>query len=225
MEQWEGQRSAEEAAPNSVEAPVEEPEGTSEIVDQDPAGDGADDAPRRQYSGVGARVTAVLTAAEKAAEQMLTLAREEADELRRQAHSEAEALVERRRFEAEEEARQRLAQADVEADGIRARAEAEGREVEAKARMRQERFLEETRLLADRVEWARGGLGEITARLTEVLYEPDFEPAEGQRLGAGGGQSLASSGLESVPEAAPETGSEPTAADEPASTGWDRPEG
>src|SRR5439155_7118827 len=91
VEQWEGQRSAEEAAPNSVEAPVEEPEWTSEIVDQDPAGDGADDAPRRQYSGVGARVTAVLTAAEKAAEQMLTLAREEADELRRQAHSEAEA--------------------------------------------------------------------------------------------------------------------------------------
>ena len=191
MERWEEERVGGETASEDPEA-IDEREPLAEQSDA-PAEEGQE-AQRRQYSGVGARVTAVLTAAEKASEQMLTLAREESDEIRRQAHNEAEALVERRRFEGEEEARQRLAQADVEADGIRARAEAEAREVEAKARMRQERFHEETRLLNDRVQWARSGLRDITARLGEVLVEPDFESAasaESDELGLGAGPESA----------------------------------
>jgi hypothetical protein len=125
---------------------------------------------RHQYSAtVGARVGAVLTAAEKAGEQIVALAREEAADVVRQAQSEAEGQLRRRREEAEAEARHTVDGARAEAARITREAEERAREIEDAARDRQRRLDEDTRLLRERVDWAREGLETITDRLHDVL--------------------------------------------------------
>ena len=114
---------------------------------------------------ISARVSAVFTAAEKAAQHMLTMAREEADDIRRKAHSDAEALRAQFRVEAEQEGRALLDEMRAEAEAIRQEArEAAGR-IESEADARKLRLREEVRLIGERIDWAHDGLREVAARL------------------------------------------------------------
>lgn len=117
---------------------------------------------------IGPRVTAVFTAAEKAAQHIVEMAREEAEDVRRRAQAESDTLLSQRRYEAEEEAARLLAEARAQADAIRATAEEEARQTEEAARRRELRIREETRLLEERVEWAREGLRDVGERLREA---------------------------------------------------------
>jgi vacuolar-type H+-ATPase subunit H len=120
---------------------------------------------------ISARVSAVFTAAEKAAQHMLTMAREEADDIRRKAHSDGEALRAQLRVEAEQEAGRLIDQARVEAEAIKNEArEAAGR-VEAEADARKLRLREEIRLIGERIDWAHDGLREVAARLDGLFPE------------------------------------------------------
>jgi vacuolar-type H+-ATPase subunit H len=127
---------------------------------------------------ISARVSAVFTAAEKAAQHMLTMAREEADDIRRKAHSDADAARTQLRVEAEQEAARMVEQARAEADTIRADArEAAGR-VEAEADARKLRLREEVRLLGERIDWAHDGLREVAARLDGLFPEERLAAVE-----------------------------------------------
>lgn len=117
---------------------------------------------------IGPRVTAVFTAAERAAQHIVDMAREEADDVRRRAEAEAETHVTQRRFQAEEEAARLVAEARTQADQIRASAEEAARQTEESARRREVRIREETKLLEERVEWAREGLRDVAERLREA---------------------------------------------------------
>jgi hypothetical protein len=128
--------------------------------------------------GVGARVTAVFTAAEKAAEHIMSLAREEADDVRRRAHAEIDTYRQECRNTAEQEA-QRIIQAAHDSAGLIERdARAAADELERVARERRNRLLEETHLIEERIEWAREGLREVVSRLEQVASrdEPGPEP-------------------------------------------------
>lgn len=117
---------------------------------------------------IGPRVTAVFTAAERAAQHIVDMAREEAEDVRRRAEAEVESLMTQRRFQAEEEASRLIAEARAQADGIRTAAEEEARQTQESARRREVRIREETRLLEERVEWAREGLRDVADRLREA---------------------------------------------------------
>ena len=145
-----------------------------------PAGPAPEESEAESPAGelnIGPRVTAVFTAAEKAAQHIVTMAREEADDLRRRAEAEAETLLSQRRYQAEEEASRRLADAQAQADQIRTAAEEEARQIAETAHRRELRIREETRLLEERVEWAREGLGEVLARLREAEFNLAGSPA------------------------------------------------
>jgi hypothetical protein len=140
----------------------------------------------RETSGVeldiGPRVTAVFTAAEKAAQHIVEMAREEAEDVRRRAETEAETHVTQRRYQAEEEAVRLIAEARAQADQIRSAAEEAARQTEESARRREVRIREETKLLEERVEWAREGLREVADRLREaeaLVTIPGSEPSRG----------------------------------------------
>ena len=137
--------------------------------------------PATDSHGIGTRVSAVFTAAEKAANDMLTLAREQADDIRRKAEAEAETHLSQRRSDAQEEAVRIIAEAEAEAHGIRAAARDTAREIEEAARRREQRVREETDLLLDRVDWAREGIDDVISRLEDVraarrIPTPDAEP-------------------------------------------------
>jgi hypothetical protein len=117
---------------------------------------------------IGPRVTAVFTAAERAAQHIVDMAREEANDVRRRAEAEAETHLTQRRYQAEEEAARVVAEARVQADQIRSAAEEEARQIQESARRRELRIREETRLLEERVEWASEGLRDVAARLREA---------------------------------------------------------
>ncbi|HEY7003965.1 MAG TPA: hypothetical protein VH281_06760 [Gaiellaceae bacterium] len=128
--------------------------------------------------GIGARVTAVFTAAEKAGQHIVTLAREEADDVRRQAGAEAEAYLREQRLEADKEVETIFAEARKKADMIEAEARARARQVEDDARVRKERLREEARLIEERIAWAKEGLVEVNERLEQVFL--DNEPVAAQ---------------------------------------------
>jgi vacuolar-type H+-ATPase subunit H len=133
---------------------------------------------------ISARVSAVFTAAEKAAQHMLTMAREEADDIRRKAHSDAEATRSQLRVEAEQEAARIVEQARAEAEAISAEAsEAAGR-VEAEADARKLRLREEVRLMGERIDWAHDGLREVAARLDGLFPEERLAAADENGGGA-----------------------------------------
>lgn len=126
--------------------------------------------------GVGARVTAVFTAAEKAAEHIMSLAREEADDIRRRTHADIDTYRQECRNTAEQEA-QRIIQAAHDHGGrIEKDARAAADELERAARERRNRLLEETHLIEERVEWAREGLREVVSRLEQVASPDESEP-------------------------------------------------
>lgn len=164
----------------------------NELEDPTPAAAGAEGeaAPDRADSlevefNIGPRVTAVFTAAEKAAQHILTMAREEADDLRRRSEAEAESLLSQRRYQAEEEAARRLAEAQAQADSIRQAAEDEAHEIEGSARRREYRIREEARLMEERVEWAREGLREVADRLRDAQPDAGFMPMASTRAESG----------------------------------------
>lgn len=164
--------------------PTDEP--TSEAEPSEPERLTAPPGSPRDAAGVeldiGPRVTAVFTAAEKAAQHIVDMAREEAEDVRRRADAEAETLVTQRRYQAEEEAARLLAEARAQADQIRGAAEETARQTEESARRREVRIREETRLLEERVEWAREGLREVADRLREaeaLVTLPSSEPSRG----------------------------------------------
>jgi hypothetical protein len=127
---------------------------------------------------ISARVSAVFTAAEKAAQHVLTMAREEADDIRRRAHADVEAMRTQLRAEAAQEAARLVDQARVEAEAIRAEArEAAGR-VDAESDARKLRLREEVRLLGERIDWAHDGLREVAARLDGLFPEERLAAAE-----------------------------------------------
>jgi cell division septum initiation protein DivIVA len=130
--------------------------------------------------GVGARVTAVFTAAEKAAEHIMSLAREEADDIRRRTQAELDTYRQECRNTAEQEAQRIIQAAHDRAGQIERDARAAADELERAARERRNRLLEETHLTEERVEWAREGLREVVSRLEQVASpdagEPETEP-------------------------------------------------
>ena len=132
-------------------------------------------------SGIGERVSAVFTAAEKAAQHILTMAREEGDDIRRQARAEADVLTRQFRVEAEREAERILMDVGVQAESMLEEARAAGRKIEDDARIRKERLQEEMRLLEERIHWAQDGLREVVSRLR--LRDDEGEPPE-SRLAA-----------------------------------------
>jgi len=160
-----------------------------------PAGPGQEQAEGESLAeelSIGPRVTAVFTAAEKAAQHIVTMAREEADDLRRRAETEAESLLSQRRYQAEEEASRRIADAQAQVDQIRMAAEEEARQIEETAHRRALRVREETRLLEERVEWAQEGLREVAERLRDTemklgdlpVAAPRGEPGPGTADGS-----------------------------------------
>ena len=130
---------------------------------------------------IGPRVTAVFTAAERAAQHIVDMAREEAEDVRRRAETEAETQITERRYRAEEEAARMVAEARAQAEQIRASAEEEARQIHESARRREVRTREETRLLEERVEWAREGLRDVADRLREAEALVTFQSQEPAR--------------------------------------------
>jgi dsDNA-specific endonuclease/ATPase MutS2 len=120
---------------------------------------------------ISARVSAVFTAAEKAAQHMLTMAREEADDIRRKAHSDADATRTQLRVEAEQDAGRIIDQAHAEADAIKTEAREAASRIEGEADARKLRLREEVRLLSERIDWAHDGLREVAARLDGLFPE------------------------------------------------------
>ena len=144
--------------------------------------------PPREMGGmeldIGPRVTAVFTAAEKAAQHIVEMAREEAEDVRRRAEAEAETHVTQRRFQAEEEAVRLVAEARAQADQIRSAAEETARQMEESARRRVVRIREETKLMEERVEWAREGLRDVADRLREAEALVTIQSSEPPRAQA-----------------------------------------
>jgi hypothetical protein len=129
---------------------------------------GDDAPPSAESAGIGTRVSAVFTAAEKAANDVLNLAREQSDDIRRKAEAEAETHLSQRRSDAQADAMRVLAEAEAEAHRIRQTARDNAREIEDAARRREQRVREETDLLLDRVDWAREGIDDVISRLEDV---------------------------------------------------------
>lgn len=154
---------------NAKEAPPEavvEEGAKEEPVDVEAEVESSDD-----DQGIGARVTAVFTAAEKAGQHIVTLAREEAEDIRREARAEAEAYLREHKLQADKEVEQIFAEARRKADAIEEEARIASRQVEDDARVRKERLREEARLIEERITWAKEGLAEVNDRLEQVFLE------------------------------------------------------
>lgn len=133
-------------------------------------------APTDDDQGIGARVTAVFTAAEKAGQHIVTLAREEADDIRREARLEAEAYLQQQKLEADQEVQRTVAEARRKAEAIETDARIAARQVEDDARVRRERLREEARLIEERIAWAKEGLREVNERLEQVFLADEPLP-------------------------------------------------
>ena len=123
-------------------------------------------------SGIGERVNAVFTAAEKAAQHIVSMAREEAEDIRRQTRAEADALAKQLRLEADREVERILVEAREHGEALVEEGRARARKVEDDARIRKDRLREEIRLLEERISWAQEGLREVTLRLFPGESEP-----------------------------------------------------
>ena len=154
---------------NAKEAPPKAPveEGVKEQqVESTPEAEVSED-----DSGIGARVTAVFTAAEKAGQHIVSLAREEAEDIRREARAEADAYLREQKLQADKEVEQIFADARRKAEAIEEDARIAARQVEDDARVRKERLREEGRLIEERIAWAKEGLSEVNERLEQVFLE------------------------------------------------------
>ena len=156
-----------EAVVEAEEERVDLEGGATEPEAQAPDAEPSDD------QGIGARVTAVFTAAEKAGQHIVTLAREEAEDIRREARAEAEAYLREQKLQADKEVEQIFLDARRKAEAIEEQARAASRQVEDDARVRKERLREEARLIEERIAWAKEGLVEVDERLQQVFLEND----------------------------------------------------
>lgn len=156
---------AKEAPPEAVREKGAEEE--AQQVEAPAAGASEDD------QGIGVRVTAVFTAAEKAGQHIVSLAREEAEDILRQAKAEAEAYRREQKLDADKEVEQIFADARAKADVIEAQARTRAQEVEDDARVRKERLREEARLIEERIAWVVEGLSEVTERIDQVFVATD----------------------------------------------------
>ena len=120
--------------------------------------------------GIGARVTAVFTAAEKAGQHIVTLAREEADDILRQARAEADAYLREQKLQADKEVEQIFADA---------RRKAEARFGDPS------RVRDELRPLAESID-RRRRIGEYLAEFRQDLaFALRFGEREGEALQRG----------------------------------------
>lgn len=150
------------------EAAVEE-EVEKEEVEATPEMEASED-----DQGIGARVTAVFTAAEKAGQHIVSLSREEAEDIRREARAEAEAYLREQKLRADKEVEQIFADARRRAEAIEEDARLAARQVEDDARVRKERLREEARLIEERIGWAKEGLVEAKDRIEQAFLENEL---------------------------------------------------
>jgi hypothetical protein len=158
----------------------------------------------RGYAALGERVTGILEAAERAAEEIRRDAKQQASEHDRAARTDAERLTKelteearslhaeaeqyardmrlaveaystQHRRQAEEEGRKIVADAEGQASTMREAAEQTVREVEGDIRRRQEKLQAEVRLLEQRRREALEQLREIAALVQEVLPATERE--------------------------------------------------
>jgi F0F1-type ATP synthase membrane subunit b/b' len=156
---------------------------------------------RTDHGTTGAKVAAVLNAAEEAAETIRGDATREANEILRQAKVDATARVDeltrdaervrteaddyakdirdavdsygtQARREAEEEARKILADAEDQARATREAAQDMATQIEADARRRHESLTRESKSLEERRQRVLDGLRDLTAQLQDALVEP-----------------------------------------------------
>jgi cell division septum initiation protein DivIVA len=161
---------------------------------------------RSDAAGVGRRVSAILAAAEEAAQQIrvdarsaadgmlrkaeedaearivelthtATEARREADEYARDMRMAVEAYAKKHRHEAEDEARQTTSEAESRAKSILESARERAEKIEQSARRHQEELRAETHRLEDRRRQALRGVRELMAVLEELLQDANQEPA------------------------------------------------
>lgn len=154
----------------------------------------------RSYGALGARVTGILEAAERAAEEIKAEARTQAAQLERQAHGDAEnlkqtlteetrrareeadefardmrlaveAYASQHRRQAEEEGRTIVADAERQAAEMRAAAENAIQQAEAEVRRRNDALRAEVRMLEQRKHDAVERLREVAALVDDVLPE------------------------------------------------------
>jgi hypothetical protein len=137
--------------------------------------------PSEDDAGIGARVTAVFTAAEKAGQHIVSLSREEAEDIRREARAEAEAYLRERKLEADVEVQKIFADARSKADVIEGEARTRAQQIEDDARVRKERLREEARLIEERIAWAKEALAEASDRIEEVFLEGDSLMAQTEK--------------------------------------------
>jgi hypothetical protein len=167
---------------NAKQAPPEAAveEGTEQEQELEAAGqpEASEAGASEDDQGIGARVTAVFTAAEKAGQHIVALAREEAEDILRQARAEAEAYLREQKLQADKDVEQIFGDARRKADAIEEGARVAARQVEDDARIRKERLREEARLIEERIAWAKEGLVEVDERLQQVFLdnEPSASP-------------------------------------------------
>lgn len=163
---------------------------------------------RLRPADVGSRVSAILAAAERAAEELRTEAKREVSELLGRVESDAgariteltaeaertrsdaddyasdvrlavDAYASERRREAEEEGRRAVAEAEEQARAMRETAEDMARQIDGDAHRRVDELRQETTLLEDRRERAFQSLRDVAAQLEDVLLRPRVgEPAD-----------------------------------------------
>ena len=125
--------------------------------------------------GIGPRVSAVFTAAERAADQIVAMAREEVEDIRRAAEAEASTMIAQKREASEQEARAVLAAAHAEAEAIRSDALRAAAELQENARRREHAIEERVRYMAERADWARHSLIEALSHVEEFIARPPAE--------------------------------------------------
>jgi len=159
------------------------------------------EAERLRPAGVGSRVSAILAAAERAAEELKTEAKREVSELLGRAESDAaariseltaeaertrgdaddyasdvrlavDAYASQHRREAEEEGRRAVAEAEEQSRAMRETAEDMARQIDGDARRKVEELRQEIKLLEDRRERAFQSLRDVAAQLEDVLLRP-----------------------------------------------------
>jgi hypothetical protein len=163
---------------------------------------------RLRPADVGSRVSAILAAAERAAEELRTEAKREVTVLLGRAESDAagriseltaeaertrgdaddyasdvrlavDAYASQHRREAEEEGRRAVAEAEEQARAMRETAEDMARQIDGDARRRVDELRQEIKVLEDRRERAFQSLRDVAAQLEDVLLRPRVgEPAE-----------------------------------------------
>jgi hypothetical protein len=156
---------------------------------------------RLRPADVGSRVSAILAAAERAAEELRVEAKREVSELLGRAESDAAARISeltaeakstrgdaddyasdvrlavdtyasQRRREAEEEGRRAVAEAEEQARAMRETAEDMARQIDGDAHRRVDELRQEIKLLEDRRERAFQSLRDVAAQLEDVLLRP-----------------------------------------------------